>query len=90
MVQMPIHTEPTDKPLYVRIISDHLVGNIFDIPKSYIGTVGILAFIAPTQEHLLKKHVVISIGNDNYVFDEDDIEYITKKEYFLGLLKYGS
>lgn len=95
MDQMSIHIEPTDKSLYVRIISDYLVDNILNSSspgsQSYVGMVGIVEGIVYSTEFIPeidspKKYITIYINDECYIFNECDVEYITKKEYFKGVL----
>lgn len=95
MDQMSIHIVPTDKSLYVRIVKDRLlneIGNLSPLTsQSYIGIVGIVEGIAYSTEFIPeidspKKYITIYINGECYIFDESDVEYITKKEYFKGVL----
>lgn len=79
MAPMPIHTAPVDKIEYVRIIgSDRLS---YRYRKSCIGAVGI------ATGYVIKQNLIfVTVLGNNCVFNIEDIEYITKKEYFVGAL----
>lgn len=77
MVPMPIRTVPTDKTEYVRILGRDLTA----YRKLWVGAVGIVAAYADAE-----KLVFVKIHNSEFVFNIEDVEYITKKEYFLGAL----
>jgi len=79
MAPMPIHTVATDKEEYVRII-----GGFADFADNeYIGEVGIVNAYARDHAPPL---IFVSIGEAHTVFNQANIEYITKKEYFKGCL----
>lgn len=79
---MPIHTEAPDEPTYARIINSP--GNV-----DYTGSVGIVLSTGKVKvtsgEVEMAFMDVVGAGN-KLVFDVNDIEYITKKEYFIGAL----
>lgn len=74
---MPIHTAPADKIEYVRLLGS----DVTLYRKSHAGAVGIVQGYA-AEENLV---FVKSLGED-CVFNIEDVEYITKKEYFIGAL----
>lgn len=74
---MPIHTAPTDKIEYVRLLGS----DITSYRKSHLGAVGIVDGYAAKENLVFVK----SLGED-CVFNIEDVEYITKKEYFIGCL----
>ena len=77
MALMPIHTVATGKTEYVRILGS----DITSYRKSHVGAVGIVQSYAAA-----KNLIFVEILGDDCVFNIEDIEYITKKEYFLGAL----
>lgn len=77
MVPMHIHTAPTDKIEYVRLLGS----NITAYRKSHLGAVGIVQGYAAIENLIFVK----SLGED-CVCNIEDVEYITKKEYFIGAL----
>ncbi len=77
MAQMHIHTVATDKPEYVRIVGS----DITSYKKTHIGAVGIV--YAHAREANL---IFVTVHGQDSVFNTDDVEYITKKEYFIGAL----
>jgi len=85
---MPIHTVAPDEDTYVRILgADNCTGGKYDTP--YIGKVGI---VSSTGKHKSDTGDIELIFVDLHgmssalVFNVDNIEYITKKEYFIGAL----
>ena len=85
---MPIHTEAPDKDTYVRIIAADKSGGKGDTP--YVGKVGIVMSTGETpsvgQNNIKLIFVDVHGESSALVFNEDNIEYITGKEYFMGAL----
>lgn len=77
MAPMPIHTAPVDKIKYVRLLGSDITA----YRKSHRGAVGIVQGYAGLENLVFVK----SLGED-CVVNIEDVEYITKKEYFKGIL----
>ena len=76
MAPMPIHTVRTDKKEYIRVLSsDDAAWRM-----SCAGSVGIVT------AHTTKNLVFVTIRGVDCVFNIEDIEYITTKEYFKEIL----
>ncbi len=78
MALMPIHTVATDKTEYVRLLGS----DITSYRKSHAGAVGIVQSYS-TDNNL----IFVEVLSEDCVFNIEDIEYITKKEYFVGVLR---
>lgn len=81
---MPIHTVAPDKPTYIRIVQN-MVG-----ARDLVGKVGVVSSLGENNVYGDKVITLVfaeihGVGN-TCVFDETHVEYITKKEYFVGAL----
>lgn len=83
---MSIRTEAIDKPTYVRILDKPQSGWQGESLR-YVGKVGIARAKGATDLYP-KKLIFVDVHGEQSlgVFNEEDVEYITKKEYFIGAL----
>lgn len=85
---MTIHTTAPAEPTYVRIINTAKEG--FNKQTPHTGSVGIVTSTGetPTVGQRNIKLVFVDIHGEPkaLVFNEENVKYITKKEYFIGAL----
>ena len=83
---MSIHTVANDKEEYFRVIGSDTTSHL----KSHIGAYGIVTSRTDRSwsiSQAANRNLVFgTIRGKSYVFNEEDIKYVTKKEYFLGAL----
>ena len=80
MAPVSIHTVATAKTTYVRIVDSP--GTTPSSIQPFIGRVGLMT--ASTGTNML---VFVRIDGKTKVFNRQNIQEISKKEYFKGLLK---
>jgi len=79
MAPMSIHTVAPDKTTYVCIVDSPDTNNS---TRPFIGRVGLMT--ASIETNML---VFVTIDGKTKVFNRQNIQEISKKEYFKGLLK---
>lgn len=82
-----IETVKPDEPMYVRIFPC----SITPIPfvRGNINRVAKVEAVTDTADPLSPDMVFIELDGETKVIDKKDVQFITEKEYFAGMLKHG-
>ena len=79
----PIRMEKPKRDVYVRVRPSSITG----VSAAYADEVGIVVGKTPTMENMQMMVVDLIGDNESKVFNANDLELITKKEYFKGALR---
>lgn len=84
MVPMPIHTVPTDKEEYIRVVGSF---EMLSSLRTLVGRVGRVSSRGQNSKDIDEMIFTCLHGDsDISVFKRRDVIFITEKEYFLGAL----